>query len=51
VLDPVTGALVVTGARKRLTKGDAEVIRAALSQGQPVAFANRHQWRHFQVRG
>ncbi len=41
---------MVTGARKRLTKAEAEAVRMALAQGQPVVFADRHQWRHFQVR-
>ena len=49
-LDPVTGVLMVAPAGRRLSKQEAAMIRAALAQGQPVQFADRHQWRHFQVR-
>ncbi len=51
VLDPVTGVLVVTtGNGQRLSRQEATLIRAAQAQGIPVQFADRHQWRHFQVR-
>ncbi len=43
------GVLVVRGGG-RLRREDAEMIRQAVADGQPVQFANRHQWRHFQVR-
>jgi hypothetical protein len=42
--------MVVTGGKKRLSKQEAAVVREALAGGQPVVFADRHQWRHFQVR-
>jgi hypothetical protein len=38
------------GGGRRLSREEAAIIRAALAQGQPVQFADRHQWRHFQVR-
>ena len=45
------GVLVVApGNGRRLTRAEAAIIRAALAQGHPVQFADRHQWRHFQVR-
>jgi hypothetical protein len=50
VRDPATGVLMVTG-EGRLSKQEAAMVREALSGGQEVVFANRHQWRHFQVRG
>jgi hypothetical protein len=40
---------VVTG-EGRLSKQEAAMVREAVSSGQEVVFANRHQWRHFQVR-
>ncbi len=48
MLDPATGALVVTGTVKRLSKAEAELIRQAQAAGQVVVFKDRHQWRHFQ---
>jgi hypothetical protein len=41
---------MVTGA-SRLSRQEAALVREAVSRGQEVVFANRHQWRHFQVRG
>jgi hypothetical protein len=49
MVDPVTGVLLVGGAR-RLTKQEAAVVREAQVNGQAVQFATRHQWRHFQRR-
>jgi hypothetical protein len=47
----MTGVLVVApGNGRRLRKDEAAIIRAALAKGLPVQFADRHQWRHFQVR-
>ncbi|WP_268887327.1 hypothetical protein [Ktedonobacter robiniae] len=36
---------------KRLSKDDAAVVRQLLAEGKQVVFTDRHQWRHFQVRG
>jgi hypothetical protein len=50
VVDPETGALVVTGETKRLARDEVVMVRQALAAGQLVVFPDRHRWRHFQVR-
>ena len=35
---------------KRRTREEAAAVRQALAQGQEVAFATRHQWRHYTKR-
>jgi len=35
---------------KRRTRQEAAAVREALAQGQTVAFATRHQWRHYTQR-
>lgn len=50
-MDEVAGVLVVGAATARLTREEAACVRAWVASGQPVRFATRHQWRHFQVRG
>jgi hypothetical protein len=35
---------------KRRTRQEAAAVRQALAQGQTVAFATRHQWRHYTQR-
>lgn len=50
MVDESTGALVVTGETKRLTREEADRVRAAVEGGQVVVFPDRHRWRHFQVR-
>jgi hypothetical protein len=48
-VDPVSGVLVVSGGR-RLHPVEVTMIRQAIEEGRGVAFVDRHQWRHFQIR-
>ena len=50
MVDECTGALVVTGATRRLTKEEVALVREAIQEGREVVFPDRHRWRHFQVR-
>jgi len=35
---------------KRRSRQEAAAVRSALADGQEIAFATRHQWRHYHKR-
>ncbi len=41
----------IDASGQRRSRSEAAAVRAALEDGQVVAFANRHQRYHFQRRG
>jgi len=42
--------IAIDASGRRRSRQEAAAVRAALAEGQEVAFTTRHQWRHYHKR-